>query len=116
MGKLKPHSHKPEKFRCCSSIQNDHFEASEYFITKITRREAQGSTRGAHCERVHEGGERLLEVGVVVLQHTTAATARQIALSDLFVVVREQAPYQRCLAVAGGSAHVDSAKCYVVCA
>ena len=69
----------------------------------------------ARCELVHEGGERLLEVGVVVLQHTTAAAARQIALSNLFVAVREQAPYQRRLAAARGSAHVDSAKCDVVC-
>ena len=38
------------------------------------------SARGARCERVEEVCKRLLKVCRVVLQYTTAATTRQVAL------------------------------------
>ena len=53
-----------------------------YSIREITQSQLQYSARGARCERVHEGGEGLLEVGAVVLQHAIAAATRQIALEE----------------------------------
>ena len=44
--------------------------------------ESHESTRGACCKCAHEGGKLLIEVGAVVLQHATAATACQIELEE----------------------------------
>ena len=73
------------------------------------------SARNVRCERVEEVCERVLEVGAVVLQHTTTAATRQIALeeSDFVLSFCERASYQRLLSAV--IAHVDGAKCDVVC-
>ena len=56
----------------------DHFPTRQHFV----RSESQHSARRTRRERVEEARKRLLEVHVVVLQHSTAIVARQITLKE----------------------------------